>query len=95
LKKASGCPQPKRRKKKKPLKNGKNKQKIIGSGIFRLSENSKFIVFNERIVAGGGTASFAPTLTLSVNGAFGIIRGLFIFVKVGARSPRPHLVGVF
>jgi hypothetical protein len=27
--------------------------------------------------------------------AFGTIRGLFIFVKVGARSPRPHLVGVF
>jgi hypothetical protein len=27
--------------------------------------------------------------------AFGTIRGLFIFVKIGARSPRPHLVDVF
>jgi hypothetical protein len=34
-------------------------------------------------------------LTVNAYGAFGTIRGLFIFVKVGARSPRPHLVGVF
>jgi hypothetical protein len=67
----------------------------MGSGKFRLSGNSKFIIFNDRIAAGGGTASFAPTLTVSAYTAFGTIRGLFIFVKVGARSPRPHLVGVF
>jgi len=29
--------------------------KRLGSGEYRLSENSKFIIFNERIVAGGGT----------------------------------------
>ncbi len=43
----------------------------------------------------GGRGNPAPTLTVSAYGAFGTIRGLFIFVKVGARSPRPHLVGVF
>jgi hypothetical protein len=42
-----------------------------------------------------GRGNPAPTLTVSAYGAFGTIRGLFIFVKVGARSPRPHLVGVF
>jgi len=35
------------------------------------------------------------TSTISVYRAFGTIRGLFIFVKVGARSPRPHLVVEF
>jgi hypothetical protein len=34
-------------------------------------------------------------LTGSAYGAFGMIKDLFIIVKVGARSPRPHLVGVF
>jgi len=42
-----------------------------------------------------GRGNPAPTLTVNAYGAFGTIRGLFIFVKVGARSPRPHLVGVF
>jgi len=27
----------------------------FGSGIFRLSENTKFVVFNEKIVTGGET----------------------------------------
>jgi hypothetical protein len=40
---------------------------------------------------GGETASFAPTLTFSTYGAFDTIWGLLIFVKVGARFPRPHL----
>lgn len=66
-----------------------------GSGDFRLSENSKTVVFNDWIVTGGETACFAPTLTRSAYGAFATIRGLFIIVKVGARSPRPHIVGVF
>ncbi len=43
----------------------------------------------------GGRGNPAPTLTVSAYGAFGTIRRLFVFVKVGARSPRPHLVGVF
>jgi hypothetical protein len=60
-----------------------------------VSENAKFVVFNEQISMGGGTASFAPTLTVRFYGAFGTIRGLFIFVKVGARFPRPHLVDLF
>jgi len=34
-------------------------------------------------------ACFAPTLTFRAYRAFGIIRDLFIFVKVGARFPRP------
>jgi hypothetical protein len=34
-------------------------------------------------------------LTFRIYGAFGTIRDLFIFVKVGARFPRPHLAGVF
>ncbi len=37
--------------------------------------------------AGGGTASFAATFYLDTENIRGI-RGLFIFVKVGARSPR-------
>ena len=36
-----------------------------------------------------GRGNPAPTLTLSAYGAFEPIRGLFIFVKVGARFPRP------
>jgi len=28
-------------------------------------------------------------------GVFGAIRGLFFFVQVGARFPRPHLVDMF
>ena len=56
--------------------------------------NEKFVVFNERIVAGGGTACFAANFYLET---FNLrdIRGLFIFVKVGARFPRPHIVGEF
>jgi len=46
-------------------------------------------------VTGRETASFAPTLTIRVYAAFGIIGEHFIYVKVGARFPRPHLVGVF
>jgi hypothetical protein len=42
-----------------------------------------------------GRGNPAPTLTRSAYGAFATIRGLFIIVKVGARSPRPHIVGVF
>ena len=36
-----------------------------------------------------GRGNPAPTLTLKTRVATGTIRGLFIFVKVGARSPRP------
>jgi hypothetical protein len=43
----------------------------------------------------GGRGNPAPTLTVSAHRAFGTIQGLFIFVKVGARSPRPHLVVEF
>jgi hypothetical protein len=42
-----------------------------------------------------GRGNPAPTLTRSAYTEFGTIRGLFIIVKVGARSPRPHLVDVF
>ena len=42
-----------------------------------------------------GRGNPAPTLTRSAYAEFGTIRGLFIVVKVGARSPRPHLFGVF
>jgi len=40
-------------------------------------------------MTGGETACFAPTLTFSAYEVFGTIMELFIFVKVGARSPRP------
>ena len=60
-----------------------------------LFENAKFIVFNDRIVTGGETASFAPTLTIRIYKALGTSGDHFIFVKVGARSPRPHHFGVF
>ena len=42
-----------------------------------------------------GRGNPAPTLTRSAYGAFATIRGLFIIVKVGARFPRPHIVGEF
>jgi len=61
----------------------------------RLPENTKFVVFNNRIVTGGETASFAPTLTMRIYVAFGTIGEHFIYVKVGARFPRPHRVAVF
>ncbi len=34
-------------------------------------------------------------MTVRTYGVFGTIRGLLIFVKVGARGPRPHLLDVF
>ena len=43
-------------------------------------------------MTGGETASFAPTLIIIVYRAFGEIKDLFIFVKVGARSPRPERI---
>jgi hypothetical protein len=44
----------------------------------------------ENKMTGGETASFAPTLTFPSYETFGIIQDLFIFVKVGARFPRPQ-----
>ena len=41
---------------------------------------------------GGEIDSFAP---IRDNKNLRGIRGLLIYVKVGARSPRPHLFGVF
>jgi hypothetical protein len=38
-----------------------------------------------------GRGNPAPTFTMRIHGAFGTIPNLFIFVKVGARFPRPHL----
>ena len=43
---------------------------------------------------GGETASFAPTLTFKTYEEFGTIGDLFIFVKVGARSPRPQTMNI-
>jgi hypothetical protein len=47
----------------------------------RLSENSKIVVFNDRIVTGGGTASFAPTLTMRIYKVFETIRGIWCQVN--------------
>ena len=41
-----------------------------------------------------GQGNPAPTVTVRTYGVFGTTPGLFIFVKVGARSPRPHLFGL-
>jgi len=42
-----------------------------------------------------GRGNPAPTLTFRTYGAFETIRSLFIFVKVGARFPRPNFDGMF
>jgi hypothetical protein len=42
-----------------------------------------------------GRGDPAPTLTMRIQGTFGTVWDLFIYVKVGARFPRPHPVGVF
>jgi hypothetical protein len=41
-----------------------------------------------------GRETPAPTLTFSAYEAFGTISGLFIFVKVGARFPRPQTMDI-
>jgi hypothetical protein len=41
-----------------------------------------------------GRGDPAPTLTFSAYVAFGTIRDLFIFVKVGARFPRPQTMNI-
>ena len=41
-----------------------------------------------------GRGNPAPTLTRSVYAACATIKGLFIIVKVGARSPRPLFIGI-
>ena len=48
----------------------------------------------ENKIPGGETANFAPTLTFSAYQAFGTIMDLFIFVKVGARFPRPQMMNI-
>jgi hypothetical protein len=45
-------------------------------------------------MTGGETACFAPTLTFRAHEAFGTIMDLFIFVKVGARFPRPQTMNI-
>jgi len=35
-------------------------EKTIGSGKFRLSENAKFVIFNEKIATGGGKPPVLP-----------------------------------
>jgi hypothetical protein len=60
---------------------------VIGN-VFTLTACFFNILYKK--MPGGETASFAPTLTFSDYSAFETIWGLLIFVKVGARFPRPQ-----
>jgi hypothetical protein len=53
-----------------------------------------FLNILKKKMTGGETACFAPTWTFSAYEACGTIRDLFIFVKVGARFPRPQTINI-
>ena len=58
----------------------------------------QYLLFSMKGLSRAGEPPILPplsTLTISTYTVFGAIPGLFFFVQVGARSPRPPLVDEF